>query len=125
MDPVPESPQLEKGYTRVAHTLLEAVLQYPFTGGELKLVFAVIRSTYGWNRKEAVLYVVELAEMTNLSCRHTKRLLQRLARDQVLRKHPITRMRVVMGLNKHFSTWRMRRIPKDAGVPKAKREVSP
>ena len=120
-----EGPQLERGYTRIAHELLEAILVYPFTGGELKLLFAVIRSTYGWGRKEAVLYVAELAKMTSLSERHTKRLLQRLAKDQILLKRSITRMRVVMGLNKHFSTWRMRRIPKDAGVPRAKRGVSP
>ena len=108
MNPNPDGPQLERGYTRVANELLEAVLKYPFTGGELKLVFAVIRSTYGWGRKEAVLYVADLAKMTGLSPRHTKRLLQRLARDKVLLKKPISRVRVVIGLNKHFSTWLMR-----------------
>lgn len=125
MDPTPDGPQLERGYTRVAQELLEAILLYPFTGGELKLVFAVMRSTYGWGRKEAVLYISELSNMTGLSPRHTKRLLQRLARDRVLNKKAISRVRVVMGLNKHFSTWRLRRIPKGAGVPRAGREVSP
>jgi len=121
----PEGPQLEHGYTRIAQQLLEAILVYPFTGGELKLVFAVIRSTYGWGRKEAVLYIAELSKMTDLSPRHTKRLLQRLARDRVLNKKAISRVRVVMGLNKHFSTWRLRRIPRGAGVPRAGHEVSP
>ncbi len=120
-----EGPQLEHGYTRIAQQLLEAILVYPFTGGELKLVFAVIRSTYGWGRKEAVLYIAELSNMTALTPRHTKRLLQRLARDRVLNKKAISRVRVVMGLNKHFSTWRLRRIPKGAGVPRAGHEVSP
>jgi len=60
-----------------------------------------------------------------LSPRHTKRLLQRLARDRVLNKKAISRVRVVMGLNKHFSTWRLRQIPKGAGVPRAGHEVSP
>ena len=108
MNPNTDGPQLERGYTRIAHELLEEILLYPFTGGELKLVFAIIRSTYGWGRKEAVLYVAELAKMTGLSPRHTKRLLQRLARDRVLLKKPISRVRVVIGLNKHFSTWLMR-----------------
>ena len=120
-----EGPQLERGYTRIANELLEEILPYPFTGGELKLLFAVIRSTYGWGRKEAVLYIVELSKMTGLSPRHTKRLIQRLALDRVLLKRPISRVRVVMGLNKHFSTWRLRRIPKDAGVPREGHEVSP
>lgn len=126
MTPAPDhGPQLEHGYTRIAHTLLEAILQYPFTGGELKLVLAVIRSTYGWGRKEALLFVVELARLSGMSERHTKRLLQKLARDQVIVKRRITRVRVVIGLNKHFSTWRLRRKSSDAAVPSAGRKVTP
>jgi phage replication O-like protein O len=122
---ISDGPQLERGYTRIANELLEAIAKYPLTGGEMRLLMAVIRSTYGWGRKEAVLYIAELAQMTDLSPRHAKRLLQRLARDRVLLKKAISRMRVVMGMNKHFSTWRLRRIPKGADVPRAGREVSP
>ena len=120
-----ESPQLEQGYTRIANALLEGILLYPFTGGELKVIFAVIRSTYGWNRKESVLYIAELAKMAGLSQRHTKRLLQQLAKDQILTKKPITRMRIVMGINKQFSTWRYRGRRVARHVPAAKREASP
>lgn len=113
-----DRPQLEHGYTRIANGLIEGILRYPFTGGELKLVLAVIRSTYGWGRKERVLSVADLAGMAGLCHRHTKRLIQRLARDRVLIKRPVTRLRVVMALNKEFSTWRLRKPKVDSDVPK-------
>ncbi len=101
----PESPQLESGYTRVANGLLQGILQYPFTCGELKLVFALIRLTYGWGRKEAVLKIRELALVGGLSRRHAKRIIKSLVRDRVLIRRPLSRVRVVIGLNKEFSTW--------------------
>ncbi len=125
MRPSADGPQLEHGYTRIANELLEAVLRYPFTGGELKLVLAIVRLTYGWGQKERVLSVTELAHVAALSDRHAKRLLQRLAHDHVITKRPITRMRVRIGVNKYFSTWRLRRIPSDAAVPSTHTEVSP
>ncbi len=100
-----DRPQLEQGYTRIANTLLKGILQYPFRGGELRLVLAVIRLTYGWGRKEAVLKIRELAQVSGLSQRHAKRLIKNLARDQVLIRQPINRVKVVIGLNKEFSTW--------------------
>ena len=112
-----ENPQLEQGYTRIAHSLLEAILQYPFTGAETKFVFALIRLTYGWGKKERVLKIRELAQVGGFSFRHAKRLVKNLVRDQVLIRRPINRVRVVLGLNKRFSTWRLRKIPKTQNVP--------
>ena len=101
----PESPQLESGYTRIANGLLKGILHYPLSGGELKLVLAVIRLTYGWHRKEAVLKIRELALVSGLSQRHAKRLIKSLVRDRVLIRRPVNRAKVVIGLNKEFSTW--------------------
>ncbi len=100
-----DRPQLEQGYTRIANALFKGILEYPFRGGELRLVLAVIRLTYGWGRKEAVLKIRELALVSGLSHRHAKRLIKHLVRDRVLLRQPINRVKVVIGLNKEFSTW--------------------
>ena len=102
----PDSPQLEHGYTRIANDLLGAILKYPFTGGELKVLLAVIRFTYGWNRKEALLKIREIAQVTHLSQRHVKRIIQQLNKKGILLKRSIGRVRLIFGLNKHFSTWK-------------------
>ena len=111
-----ESPQLEHGYTRIANELLEEILRYSLTGGELRILLAVIRLTYGWRRKEAVLKIREMAQVAGLSERHAKRIVKRLARDWLLFRRPLSRVKVVVGLNKQFSTWRLRKIPKDLAV---------
>jgi len=113
----PDSPQLESGYTRIANCLLEGILAYPFMGGELRVVFAVIRLTYGWGKKSAVLKVRELALVGGLSQRHAKRLIKQLTRDKILFRTPLNRVRVVIGLNKDFSTWRLRKIRVIKNVP--------
>ncbi len=107
-----DGPQLEHGYTRIANTLLEGLLAYPFAGGELRLVLGVIRLTYGWGQKARLLRIKELAKLAGLHPRYARRLLKRLARDRIVERHPISRVRVVIGLNKEFSTWRLRQIPK-------------
>lgn len=112
----PDGPQLERGYTRIANELLEAILRYPLTGGELRILLAVIRLTYGWGRREAVLKIREIAQVAGLSERHAKRVVKRLTQDGLVSRQPFSRVRVLVGLNKRFSTWRLRKIPKTLAV---------
>jgi phage replication O-like protein O len=45
------SPQLEDGYTKVAHEIIEALASTKLTTLEAQAVFLIVRNTYGWNRK--------------------------------------------------------------------------
>lgn len=42
------SPQVEDGHTRIANDLLDAIVRFPFTGAQLRLVLWVARASYGW-----------------------------------------------------------------------------
>lgn len=46
------SPQLEKGYTKIAHEIVEAVVRSSMTSMQLRVVFYIWRITYGFNRKD-------------------------------------------------------------------------
>lgn len=45
-------PHLEKGFLRLPNKLCETIYKRSFTAYELRLLLWVIRSSYGWNRKQ-------------------------------------------------------------------------
>ena len=99
------NPQLEDGHTRIANELLEAIIRYPFTGGELKVVLAVIRLTYGWQLNERQIRQRELVRLTGLDARYLQRVLAKLRHHGVLWRNRHMRPHCY-ALNKHYLGWR-------------------
>ena len=99
------NPRLEDGHTRIANELLEALISYPFGGGELKVLLAVIRLTYGWNRKSCLIRQTTLARLTRLDRRHIQRILTALRQQGVLFRDRTTRP-LTYQLNKAYQGWR-------------------
>jgi phage replication O-like protein O len=65
----PPSPQLENGYTRIANELLEAMAK-AFPGkAEGQVLFAILRKTFGWRKKEDDISISQIVGMTGLSRR--------------------------------------------------------
>ena len=101
-----KSPQLEDGYTRIANELMEAMSLYPFTGGELRVIFVILRLTYGYGCKVTNISLNELARKTNLTRRHIPNILKSLKNDGVIN---IARLgnKNVIGINKRYFGWRL------------------
>jgi phage replication O-like protein O len=116
------SPQLEYGHTRIANELLEAIIRYPFSGAELKIVFAVIRKTYGWKRKQAVISYGQISTLTGLNKRYAKKAVKKLLSESVLLKVNLSG-RNLFGLNKNYRQWRLGKT-RQAGVPEDTTKVS-
>jgi phage replication O-like protein O len=100
------SPQLEKGHTRIANELLEAIINYPFTAAQIKVVFVVIRKTYGWHRKKSEISYGAIAYLTGFNKRYIKKVVDRLITDKVLIKEK-NNLKNILGLNKRYLQWRM------------------
>lgn len=109
------SPQLEKGHTRIANELLEAIITYPFNATELKIIFVVIRKTYGWKKKTANISYGLMARLTGVDKRHTRRTLNRLIQDKVILKEKANSSNI-LGLNKHYLGWKLWITLKDRGL---------
>ena len=45
------SPQIEDGYTKIANELLEAISKVNLSSYEFRVIMAIIRKTYGFNKK--------------------------------------------------------------------------
>lgn len=99
------NPQTEDGYTRIANELLDAILRYPFTKRELNIVLAVIRKTYGYNKKSDDMTLTQLADLANIDLAHVSRTVAALVDKNVLLKQQ-GRYGYVLGINKKYSTWK-------------------
>lgn len=102
--------QLEHGFLRLANTLAAAVARAPWeSAAQCRMVMALIRATYGMNRREADVGTAGWRALTGLSDRHikaTKKSLQDagvfvLVRDFDARAQRPQRWR----LEKDFTRW--------------------
>lgn len=99
-----KSPQVEDGHIRVANDLYDAILAYPFTARQQKVLLAIMRKTYGYNKKVDDVSASQIAEMTGLHRSHVTATIISLDSLNVITKAPGV-FGSVLGINKHFSTW--------------------
>lgn len=99
--------QLENGYTRLANELMDVIAMTKFNGSQFRIVLAVIRYTYGFNRKSADMSVSYLAKATGLPERHVRKEVNRLIDGKVFieYKEPTETSSRELGLNKNHSEW--------------------
>lgn len=100
----PRSPQLEDGHIRIANELYDAVLLYPFTARQLKVVMAIMRKTYGYNKKVDDLSAAQIAAASGLHRSHVTATLASLASLNVITKSSGVYGSIV-GINKNFTSW--------------------
>jgi phage replication O-like protein O len=108
------NPQTEKGYTRIANEILEVLARTPLKGSEHALVMAVLRKTYGFQKKEDKISISQLQDMMGLSRRAVIYNLQNLEAKGILvvarsmdgDKNDVNLIR----FNKNYDTWVVQRI---------------
>ena len=59
-------PHLEDGYIRIANELFDAVLKKLTSYRHIKVVLAILRKTYGYQKKEDDITISQLAELTGI-----------------------------------------------------------
>lgn len=101
----PKSPQLEDGHTQISNELLEAITAHPFKQTTLRVLLALIRKTYGFNKKEDDLSASQLgALLGDMKRQHITTALNELAGMRVIHKRP-GRYGSIVGVNKGYSQW--------------------
>ena len=63
-------PQVENGYTRIANELLEAMLCADLSGREWKVIMAIARKTYGYQKKADQMSYGQISEKTKIARQH-------------------------------------------------------
>ena len=101
----PKSPQLEEGHTQISNELLEAITAHPFKQSTLRVLLALIRKTYGFNKKEDDLSASQLgALLGDMKRQHITTALNELAGMRVIHKRP-GKYGSIVGVNKDYSQW--------------------
>lgn len=109
------NPQKENGYTPIANELLEALGRHRFAGSEVRVLLAVLRYTYGFNRKTADLSLSFLARATGMRRERVVDAVRILGRKNVL-----LRQKSRCAFNKNWEQWVGRK-----SVPRTEKRPTP
>ena len=112
VDMAKESPQLENGYTRIANDLLDAMVAAGLTARQWAVSMAIVRKTYGFNKKQDDIGLGQLAAMTGIDKAHLSRTVRELADLKILTRTVGTHGHN-LGINKNFGQWG---LPKEQPV---------
>lgn len=104
-------PQTEDGYTRIANELYDAIIRVPFSKRELLIVLAVIRKTYGYNKKVDALSVYQIAAITGIDRANVSRTVSNLIQKNVISESGTGRFShgthvKSIGINKDYGHWK-------------------
>lgn len=117
-------PQLEGGYTRIANEILEQVMKVTLNGTQHRILLAVWRFTYGFQRKEHTMSIRFIASLINASRSQVGRELDVLIERNILKAvGGGPRKTRVISFNKRYDEWtssipnKINNFKKDAAPP--------
>jgi len=77
-------PQLEDGHTKIANEIIEALAKVNLTSHESRVLWCILRKTYGWNKKTDRISYSQFQEVTGIDRRHVGRSLASLKGRQII-----------------------------------------
>lgn len=95
---------IENGYCKIANEILERVCQLDISGTQFQLLMAIVRCTYGYNKKSDRVTNTYLAELTGISLSAVKDGLIKLSERQIITVEKAGIMKLV-AVNKTVSDW--------------------
>ncbi|ENN1881403.1 replication protein [Salmonella enterica] len=108
---------LDDGYARLSNMLLEAYSGADLTKRHFKVLLAILRKTYGWNKPMDRITDSQLSEITKLPVKRCNE-----AKLELVRMNIIKQQGGMFGPNKNISEWR---IPQNDGKsPKTRDKTS-
>lgn len=103
------SPQIDNGYMRIANEIVEAIMQAGLNGTQFRIVLAIWRYTYGFNRKSHNISLAFLEKVTGLYKRQIQRELKKLIEMNILLEVSKGKGRTTreLAFNKNYKLWRL------------------
>lgn len=96
------NPQIEDGYTKIANELLEAILTVNLSNYAFRVFMAIMRKTYGFNKKTDYISLSQISDLTNIKTPHVCRAIRELTSKNMLIKNG-----KVKGINKNYKHWEL------------------
>lgn len=101
------NPQVENGFTRISNELYEAILFADFSKTEYKIIFALIRRSYGFHKSECELSLRFLSKIINIEYNNLSKPLKNLMDKNVIIeiKHSNYSEGRIVKINKNYQNW--------------------
>jgi phage replication O-like protein O len=99
-------PQTQDGFTRIANELLDALLFARLTGQQLAVVMAVVRKTYGFNKRSDDIGLSQIRKITNIDKSNLSRTIAQLVDLRILHRAD-GQYAHTLSLNKHYRQWKL------------------
>jgi phage replication O-like protein O len=96
------NPQKEHGYTVIANELLDALCAIKLSGHEWSVVHAIMRKTYGYNKKEDRISNSQIMKLTGQTRRKCSQ-----AKIKLIEKKIVTENGDKISINKDYETWKV------------------
>ncbi len=111
------NPQKEGGFTAVSNELLEAYIKIArfLSPYENTVWWAILRKTYGYNKKEDWISLNQIEGITGIRQSHIAR-----TKKKLLLKNMVTKKNKEVGIQKDYETWNIPKqvLPKQVYIPK-------
>lgn len=99
------SPQPDK-FVKISTELLEALCRTPLGGARNSVFLAIMRKTYGWNKKQDLISISQIQELTGLSRRSVIYAMQNLEAGKFIKVKRGLRGQInSLGINKNYDQW--------------------
>ncbi|WP_313411763.1 replication protein [Atlantibacter hermannii] len=109
--------ELEDGYAKLSNTLLDAYSGADLTKRQFKVLLAILRKTYGWNKAMDRISDSQLSDITKLPVKRCNE-----AKLELVRMGLIKQQGGMFGPNKNIDEWR---FPQNEGIsPKTRDKTS-
>ena len=115
------NPQKENGSLPVANELAEAFAHLQISGNQWRIVWVILRQTYGWNKKTDKISMTQFQQKSGLKRRHIFRALKDLTDRKIVTKNYTTFI-TTYGINKDYSQWQL--SPKKAYAQSGNKTVT-
>lgn len=86
VDPV-SNPQAEDGHIDIANELAEALARVRIAGNDMRVLWVILRKTWGWHKKTDAISITQLQEATGLPRRHVSRAVSNLLSRNIVTKN--------------------------------------
>ncbi|MBC1188488.1 replication protein [Kluyvera sp. SCKS090646] len=124
----PRVADLEDGYTRIANELLEAVMLAGLSQHQLLVFMAVMRKTYGFNKKSDWVSNEQLSALTGILSHKCS-----AAKSTLVRRGILTQSGRTIGINKAVSEWsclpesgkKIKPYLKEVNLPESGKKIKP
>ena len=116
-----DRPSLDNGYTRISNALLEQIIFHNFKKREYKIILAIIRKTYGYNKNSDDITMTQLAQDTDLRRQHIGVTVRALVKKNVLLSKRGS-FGEIISLSKNHNKWDKPQKSRDPADPKSTSE---